>query len=152
MKKILMLCLLCLALCQTEDFDYKNSSDLGPAANPKHDQSTYTCSYENKDPAASYAEGTSDCVDRILWEPDNKRYYDRCCYIRYQLRGKMYGECIALTEEQYLDTTETIRRFEEGDKTIGTVKFKYSKIYQFDCNSSYIKVLSFATFLLALIL
>ena len=52
------------------------------------------------------------------------------------------------SEENYLDTTETIRKMEDGDKTIWTDKAFNSKIYQLDCFSSFLKNLSIATILL----
>ena len=54
-------------------------------------------------------------------------------------------------EENYLDTTETMRRINNGDKRLWTSDTKNTKVFAIDCSSSYIKFLSVATILLALI-
>ena len=61
----------------------------------------------------------------------------------------MHSGCALLTEEQYLDITETIRRIEVGDpRRIHSVSAN-SKVYQLDCKSNFIKALTIASFLLA---
>ena len=132
MKNILILCLICFALCD----------ETGPAYNYKHPNSDYNCeSASNSEP-----NGVSDCADSLLWSKHNSRYYDRCCFLRYQLEGVMHSTCASLTEEQYLDISETMRIIEE----------KYEdnkmKIYQLDCTSSYLKFLSIVGALFALLL
>ena len=129
MKKILIICLICFAL---------SDNDKGPAANPKHPQSETSCI------SADAESGVSGCVDSLLW--NGKRYYDRCCYMRYQFNGKMDKGCTLLTEEQYLDIAETIRIKEEQYEN------NQMKIYQLDCTSSYLKIVSIASALLALLL
>ena len=64
----------------------------------------------------------------------------------------MHQGCIALTESQYLDITESIRLMEEGDKAFWVSETKGSKIYQLDCASSYIKTLSLIFALIVLII
>ena len=91
----------------------------------------------------------SDCVDLALWDRFDQRYYDRCCYVRLQLNGVMHSGCALLTEEQYLDITETIRRIEVGDPRIIHSVSANSKVYQLDCKSNFIKALTIASFLLA---
>ena len=132
MKNILILCLICFALCD----------ETGPAYNYKHPNSDYNCeTASNSEP-----NGVSDCADSLLWSKHNSRYYDRCCFLRYQFKGVMNSTCTSLTEEQYLDISETIRIIEE----------KYEdnkmKIYQLDCTSSYLKFLSIVGALFALLL
>ena len=132
MKNILIICLICFALCD----------ETGPAYNYKHPNSDYNCeSASNSEP-----NGVSDCADSLLWSKHNSRYYDRCCFLRYQLEGVMHSTCASLTEEQYLDISETMRIIEE----------KYEdnkmKIYQLDCTSSYLKFLSIVGALFALLL
>ena len=132
MKNILILCLICFALCD----------ETGPAYNYKHPNSDYNCeSASNSEP-----NGVSDCADSLLWSEHNSRYYDRCCFLRYQFEGVMKSICTSLTEEQYLDISETMRIIEE----------KYEdnkmKIYQLDCASSYLKFLSIVGALFALLL
>ena len=63
----------------------------------------------------------------------------------------MHAGCIALTEEQFSDISESIRKMENGDKKYWVAEAANSKIYQLDCNSSYLKLLSFAIIILALI-
>ena len=92
--------------------------------------------------------GVSDCVDLQLWNPSKKAYYDRCCYVRFQIEGKMHAGCVGLSEENYLDTTITKERMEQGDRDLWTRNARNSKIYQLDCFSSYIKSLSIASILL----
>ena len=132
MRNILILCLICFALCD----------ETGPAYNYKHPNSDYNCQSASE----SEPNGVSDCVDSLLWSKHNSRYYDRCCFLRYQFKGVMNSTCAPLTEEQYLDISETMRIIEE----------KYEdnkmKIYQLDCASSYLKFLSIVGALFALLL
>ena len=157
MKSILLFSLLCFALSTTISDDLK-----GPAVNPKHSESYAFCNYLSawqayssdwldNDSNRAIPSGVSDCVDSLLWDSDKNKYYDRCCYVRLQLNGVMHGGCIGLSEEQYLDITETIRRMENGDKKIWTTEATGAKVYQLDCSSSYLRLLSVATLLLALI-
>ena len=96
--------------------------------------------------------GVSDCVDLHLYSQNKTKYYDKCCYVRFQLNGEMHQGCIGLTQEHLIDTTETIRRMEEGDRTIWTLAAANSKIYQLDCGSSYLKFISLAFVLISLLL
>ena len=90
--------------------------------------------------------GASDCVDLHLW--NGKKYYDRCCYVRFLIDGKMHAGCVGLVQEYVNDSTETIRRMEKGDKAIWTTAAANSKIYQLDCSSKYLKYISFASILI----
>ena len=63
----------------------------------------------------------------------------------------MHPGCALLTEEQYLDITETIRRIEVGDPRIIHSVSANSKVYQLDCKSNFIKALTIASFLLFLL-
>ena len=122
MKKLLFLSFLCIAI--SVDLEYE--SYLGPAYNAKHSKYyTYlpcTEAYVAKssgwlddDKNADVPNGVSDCVDRLLWDESKKIYYDHCCYVRFQIDGEMHAGCIGLSEENYLDTSITIKRMEEGD-------------------------------------
>ena len=158
MNKILLLSLLSLALCQISD-DLK-----GPAAHPKHYEAKEFCvtyfpwDEDMNDGAGMWIDdnstypipqGVSDCVD--TWDKWEGRYYDRCCYVRFQLQGIMHGGCIALTEEQFSDISESIRKMENGDKKYWVTQAAGSKIYQLDCNSSYLKIFSLASIILAFV-
>ena len=55
--------------------------------------------------------------------------------------------CTSITEEQYLDIAQTIREFEETPLLKGK-----TKVYQLDCASSYLKIVSISSVLLALFL
>ena len=120
------------------------------------------CESSKNDP-----ESSSDCVDLSLYGKamfkNEKKYFDRCCFVRFQLFGIEDKECRALTEEEYLDIVETKKNMEkEYDENYrdefaplfggGTNTEGYrTKIYQIDCASSYIKFLSIASILLALL-
>ena len=104
---------------------------------------------------AEYAEydgslSVSSCVDRELYNFET--YYDKCCYVRFQLNGQMHQGCVGLTQEQFSDTTETIYKMENGDRLIWTSAARNSKIYQLDCNASYLKFISLAVALIGLLL
>ena len=158
MNKILLLSLLSLVVSQRVVTD----DEKGPAYNPKNAESNAFCSeyfpwnetakkwYDDVNPD-QVPSGVSDCIDTLLWNADDGRYYDRCCYIRFQIDGNMHAGCIPLSEEHYLDISETIIRMENGDKRYWVAEGVNSKIYQLDCNSSYLKLLSFASIILALI-
>ena len=94
--------------------------------------------------------GASDCVDNQLYDKYDERYYDRCCFIRFQLKGLMYSGCFSLTEEQYMDIFEAMKGIEDGKRAYWLAPAG-AKVYQLDCSSSYIKILSFTMALLALI-
>jgi len=145
MKKILLLAFICIAIA----LDVDETEDLkGPAANLKHPNSQYSCQDEAWHDTVI---GVSDCVDRLLYDTERGIYYDHCCYIRYQKDGDMHSDCIGLTEENFLDTTITMKRLEKGDRSLSryfALKTAGSKIYQIDCFSSYLKSLSFASILL----
>ena len=150
MKKLLFITLIILASSYTDDVN-----KTGPAYNIKNEAADYSCddkSYlsgsEDGSEGALTPGGVSDCVDLLLWSPSKNKYYDRCCYVRYQLQGEMFAECVGLTEEEYLDTTVTIDRMENGDRRIWSTSRANSKIYQLDCISSYLKSLSFTSILL----
>ena len=134
MKNILILFLICINLSAT-------LYDKGPAYNLKHSDSEIYCS-DIKEPS-----GVSDCVDSLLWSTELNKYFDRCCYFRYQLNGKMSQGCTSITEEQYLFIAQTIREFEEAPLLKGK-----TKVYQLDCASSYLKIVSISSVLLALFL
>ena len=148
MKRILLITLLSLVLSVTDD-------EKGPAANPIHSESEEFCVtffpwdedevdwYDNFADSDRIPQGVSDCVDTLLWDQYKNRYYDRCCYVRFQVNGSMHGGCVELTEEQYLDISETIRKIENGDKSILVAETAGSKVYQLDCNASYLKLLTF---------
>ena len=148
MKTILIISLICFAF-----------SIWGPAEEAARPGSTF-CD-DRTDP-----ESSSDCVDLYLYGQANfkneKKYYDRCCYVKFQLYGIEDVECRALTQEQYLDIVETKKNMEkEYDKyyrdevipiTYGETSTEgyRTKIYQIDCASSYIKFFSITSILLAL--
>ena len=142
MKKFLFITLIYLAASATT----VDESKIGPAYNYKNQGSTKSCTDGDVVPG-----GVSDCVDRLLWDGNqepNGKYFDHCCYVRYQFQGNMFAQCIPLSEEDYLDTTVTIKRMEEGDRRIWSSSLANSKIYQLDCISSYLKALSFTSILL----
>ena len=135
MKTILIFSLICFTL-----------SVWGPVDKIKNSNSGEECL------KFGGVESLSECVDlNLKVEIDGKtRYADRCCFVRYQKEGKITNMCVPLPEEEYLDITEAIKGFEKSfddDSTDG----KDVKVYQFDCAASYIKFLSFASLLLALL-
>ena len=150
MKTILVFSLICLTF-----------SIWGPAEEAAHPSLGTFCD-DQSDPVSS-----SDCVDLYLYGQarfkNEKKYYDRCCYVKFQLYGIEDKECRALTEEEYLDIVETKKNMEKEydenyrDELIpllggGTNTEGYrTKIYQIDCASSYIKLVSIAITLMALL-
>ena len=159
MKKLLFLFLICFVFGQNITVvDY-----IGPAKNYKHPQSEKNCVeyyayddenhewYDEVELESDVPKGVSDCVDTLLYDPYDSKYYDRCCYIRLQSKGVMHEGCMSLTEDQYLDIAEAIKYIEKGDKDIWGFPVPESKVYQLECNSNFIKALSFAIILLALI-
>ena len=156
MKKLLILSLITIIAAAYGDID---ESRLGPAFNAKHQLINASCSdyypYQQGDWYDNYASegmfvpsGVSDCVDLQLWSSKQSKYYDRCCYVRFQKDGVMHSGCIGLSEENYLDTSITMERMEDGDRLIWTRNGINSKVYQLDCFSSYLKKISFASILL----
>ena len=84
--------------------------------------------------------GVSDCVDLQLWNQKSQKYFDKCCYVRFQVDGKMHAGCVGLSQFHYSDITKTKKKMEQGDKSIWTRRALNSKIYQLDCSSNYISV------------
>ena len=152
MKRLLLLCLISLAI---------NEVDKGPAANLKHSDSETNCDdyfpwdedygtfYDDENSNAP--KGVSDCVDNLLWEQYEGKYYDKCCYIRFLTGGNMHTGCMLLTQEQYSDIIESKRRIEEGDKSFWVKQAPSSTVYALECSSSFIKIISLSSILLALI-
>jgi hypothetical protein len=161
MKKFLFITLIYLAASATT----VDESKFGPAYNYKNQGSRDSCTERavystdsemllDDNTTISNEKipgGVSDCVDLLLWDNEQEKYFDRCCYVRFQYQGNMHAGCIPLMEEDYLDTTITIRRMEDGDKRFTPYWPTYlanSKIYQLDCISSNLKALSFTSILL----
>ena len=145
MKKLLLFCLISFAALQDDEIvsEYKK----GPASNIKHAQSDKFCSeyfpYNEYNDTwvddyypGEFPYSSSECIDTLLWDKWDLRYYDRCCYVRFQIDGKMHGGCAPLTEDQYSDIAETMRRIEEGDPKIIARATRGCKVYQLDCNSN----------------
>ena len=132
MKKTLLLFLLCIS--------FTNQS-FGPTEKRRADSSG-SCS--------GTPDSTSDCVDLKL----SGYLHEKCCLIRYQKEGGEVKECIPLTAEEYLDIVEYKRKYEDKDYV---VNYKYVsegqriKVYEINCSSSYIKFLTFASILFALL-
>ena len=86
------------------------------------------------------AESASFCVDRSLYNSEKGRYYDKCCYLRYRANGEMVSSCIGVTNQEYFDRPEYINKLEGESPNV--------KIYELNCNSSYLKLfaLGFALF------
>ena len=157
MKKFLFITLIYLAASATT----VDESNFGPAYNYKNQGANYSCTDrsvysdvsdqlrdDNTDGSEFIPGGVSDCVDLLLWDKKQRKYFDRCCYVRFQYQGNMHAGCIPLMEEDYLDTTVTIKRMEDGDRRFWPSFLANSKIYQLDCISSYLKALSFTSILL----
>ena len=145
MKKFLFLTLTYLVLSvQGPAYNAKNGGPIACSERYVWKSSQWL----DDNPTAFVPAGVSDCVDLRLWNPYKSIYYDRCCYVRFQHEGKMHAGCVGLSEENYLDTTLTKERMEQGDRVIWTRNALNSKIYQLDCFSSYIKTLSIASILL----
>ena len=159
MKKFLFITLIYLATSATNLYDNLDDK-IGPAYNYKNQGSTKSCVeygvYDNeggfRDDTLSSTDipaGVSDCVDLLLYDYKyTNKYYDHCCYVRFQYQGNMHAGCVPLMEEDYLDTTITKKRMEEGDKRFWPSFLANAKIYQLDCVSSYLKALSFTSILL----
>ena len=157
MKKLLFITLIYFAASVTT-LDEKR---IGPAYNYKNQGSTKSCVeygvYDEEEggfrddtlSSTDIPAGVSDCVDLLLYDYKyTNKYYDHCCYVRFQYQGNMHAACIPLMEEDYLDTTVTIKRMEDGDRRFWSSALANSKIYQLDCISSYLKALSFTSILL----
>ena len=151
----LFLCIVSLIFC---------AGTYDPAVNKKHPESEKYCieywpyiednetyRFKDSDNDANSPKGVSDCVDNQLWDLFDERYYDRCCFIRYQYRGYKYSACFELTEEQYMDITEAMKGIEEGNKLYWNAPAGV-KVYQLECSSNYIKLISLVSILLSLIL
>ena len=143
MKTILILSLVCLTF-----------SVWGPVDKIKNSQTSATCISTDVDP-----DSLSDCVDLNLKVTDKDTgktdYADRCCFMRLQYYGNPIKSCVPLTEELYMDITDTIRKLEDDcTKNLyedSNIEGGRCKIYQLDCAASNIKFLSFAILLLALL-
>ena len=141
MKTILILSLVCLTF-----------SVWGPVDKIKNSQTDDVC-----DPYYTDPDSLSDCVDLNLKVTENGKthYADRCCFIRFQYYGKSTKSCVPLTEELYMDITDTIRKLEDDcTKNLyedSNIEGGRCKIYQLDCAASNIKFLSFAILMLALL-
>jgi hypothetical protein len=149
MKQIfLVLTLIYLAACE----DYPN--DNGPANNVEYRpyglcEDYYV--YNGTGWLDDSEKTVSDCVDLNLYSKAKGRYYDKCCFVRFQKDGEMHSGCIGLFRDSIIDITETIKRMENGDKNIWTSEGINSKIYDLDCKASYISVFAIAFTLFSLL-
>ena len=92
-----------------------------------------------EDPSASV------CVDLDLTSKYNDDInYDKCCFFRFRSEGKMTSMCYGLMRNELLDIKEFIDDWER--------RFPQMKIYDINCNSSYLNIfaLGFALFSLLL--
>lgn len=149
MKQIfLVLALIILVSCQYEKED-------GPAKNLEKRIDGETCEgyyvHKGNGEFTGYDFGASGCVDLKLYSQNKKKYFDRCCYARFMLKGEMHGGCVGLFRDQYIDITETMKRMQQGDKNIWTSYAKDSKIYALDCKASYLQFFALASVLLSLL-
>jgi len=150
MKQIfLVLALIYFASCEDRD---------GPAHNVEIRPSDYgTCedyyvyNSSNSDWLDDPDMSVSDCVDLRLYSIKNKKYFDKCCFVRFQQNGAMHSGCVGLFRDQIIDITETIKRMENGDKNIWTSAGANSKIYDLDCKASYIHIFAIAFALFGLL-
>ena len=156
MKQIILLLLIAYFVTS---LNTEHEERLGPAHNVE-DRGEYTLScseryviknnkwLDDNSGTDFVPAGVSDCVDLHLWSQPLQKYFDRCCYVRFQIDGDMHAGCVGLTQEYLNDSTETIKRMEKGDRAIWTRFAEGSKIYQLDCNSSYLKYFSLAFLLI----
>ena len=164
MKRLLLLCLISLVLSETVSDD-----DKGPAVHPKHSDSKIFCdeyfpwdkdsgNYYDDNSTNPIPQGVSDCVDTLLWNKHEERYYDRCCYMRYMKQGQMLGTCFGIRREEYTDIVDAIHNIErEGvhhlrwagiEPRPNGIRFAPGdlhdhsagiKIYELNCKSSYLQ-------------
>ena len=89
--------------------------------------------------------GASDCVDRNLNAGDDNKsiYYDKCCFFRYREKGEMQSKCKGVDREKFMDIPEYIERLEKLNPDM--------KVYELDCNSSYLKLFAFGFILFNLL-
>ena len=78
---------------------------------------------------------TSTCVDlgleSLFYE---NYYYDKCCFVRLRINGYMIPGCLGISRDEFMDVPELIESIEKESP--------YMKIYEFNCNSSYLKSLA----------
>ena len=147
MKQILLvLALIYFASCQDKD---------GPANNIEYrDYATCEEKYVHNSTGEWLDDNdmsVSDCVDLQLYSKNKGRYFDKCCFVRFQKEGVMHSGCVGLFRDQIIDITETIKRMENGDKNIWTSEGVNSKIYDLDCKASYIQIFAIAFALFGLL-
>ena len=157
MKQIILLfSIIFFAVCLNTDYEDR----LGPAYNVEaRGEYSYSCDDlyvrqdgewldDSTDSSTFVPYGVSDCADLHLWSEEKNTYFDKCCYVRFQINGEMHAGCVGLKQDNYADITETIRRMQKGDRNIWTREAEHSKIYQLDCGSAYLKFISFAAIIL----
>ena len=94
---------------------------------------------------------TSSCVDRDLYDVIHG-YFDKCCYIRLRAYGRMIHGCIGLNREQFMDVPQTIENMENGKSTHFYNKgLQNTKIYELNCNSSYLQIFALSFALISLL-
>ena len=159
MKQIFLL--LSIAYFVACSLNTEHEERLGPAQNIEdRGENTLSCSdlyvinsrdqewLDDSSNSTFVPQGVSDCVDLHLWSARKNKYFDKCCYVRFQIDGVMHAGCVGLTQEHLIDSTETIRKMENGDRDIWTRVADGAKIYQLECSSSYLKYFSLAILLL----
>ena len=76
----------------------------------------------------------STCVDLGLESLIYENYYDKCCFVRLRINGYMLSECFGIYRDESMDVPGLIESIEKESP--------YMKIYEFNCNSSYLKSLA----------
>ena len=85
-----------------------------------------------KDNDAIYPE---DCFSQHLYRRNRLYYFNKCCYVRYQLEGTIYNGCVGMTDDEMQDTTEAIARLQEHSLEYHRKNLFISELY---CKGSYI--------------
>ena len=108
----------------------------------------------------------SDCVDRELEKGNYGRgLYDKCCYVRLMVNGRVGEACIGLDRQYTMDVPGYIPIAEKqlkrriSQNTAITERFDIEltegtdiKIYSVDCDASYIKLFAYIFVLFGLLL
>ena len=76
-----------------------------------------------------------DCFSQNLYRKNRQYYFNKCCYVRYQLEGTIYNGCAGMSDEQMMDIVVARKELEQHAAEYLNKDLWISELY---CKGSYI--------------
>ena len=76
-----------------------------------------------------------DCFSQHLYRRNRQYYFNKCCYVRYQIEGTIYNGCAGMTDDQMWDINTAISDLRQYSSEYLRKELYISEIY---CKGSFI--------------